>query len=64
MCYETDNAVKSGTADESKISYNIVQDDDDIYPVKEEPDEIWIISNNSKVSSTIAQNIVILCIFK
>lgn len=64
MCYETDNAVKSGTADESKISYNIVQDDDDIYPVKEEPDEIWIMSNNSKVSSTIAQNIVILCIFK
>jgi hypothetical protein len=40
MYYETKNAVKSGTADESKISYNIVQDDDDIYPVKEEPDEI------------------------
>ncbi len=64
MCYEIDNAVKSGTADESKISCNIVQDNDDIYPVKEEPDEIWIMSNNSKVSSTIAQNIVILCIFK
>jgi len=32
--------IKSGTADKSKISYNIVQDDDDIYPVKEEPDEI------------------------
>jgi hypothetical protein len=40
MCYEIDNAVKSGTADESKISCNIVQDNDDIYPVKEEPDEI------------------------
>jgi hypothetical protein len=34
MCYETDNAVKSGAADESKISYTIVQNDDDIYPVK------------------------------
>jgi len=31
---ETDNAVKSGRADESKISYTIVQDDDEIYPVK------------------------------
>ena len=34
MCYETDNTVKRGTADEIKISYTIVQDDDDIYPVK------------------------------
>ncbi len=33
---ETDNAVKSGTADESNISYTIVQGDDDIYPVKRE----------------------------
>jgi hypothetical protein len=34
MCYETDNAVKARTADASKISYTIVQDDDDVYPVK------------------------------
>ncbi len=34
MCYETDNAVKSKTVDESKVSYTIVQDDDDIYSVK------------------------------
>ena len=34
MCYETDDTVKRGTADEIKISYTIVQDDDDIYPVK------------------------------
>jgi len=31
---ETDNTVKSRTAGESKISYTIVEDDDDIYPVK------------------------------
>ncbi len=31
---ETDNAVKSETAGETKISYTIVQDDDDIYPIK------------------------------
>jgi len=31
---ETDNPVKSGTADESKISYTIGQDDDDFHPVK------------------------------
>ncbi len=34
MCYETDNTVKRETAAEIKISYTIVQDDDDIYPVK------------------------------
>jgi hypothetical protein len=34
MCYEIDNAVKAGTPDESKISYTIVHNDDDIYPVK------------------------------
>ncbi len=33
---ETDNAVKSGTADESNISYTIVKDGDNIYPVKRE----------------------------
>ncbi len=34
MCYETDKTVKRETTDEIKISYTIVQDDDDIYPVK------------------------------
>ncbi len=34
MRYETDITVKRGTADQIKISYTIVQDDDDIYPVK------------------------------
>ncbi len=33
---ETDNAVKLGTANESNISYTIIQDDDDIYPIKRE----------------------------
>jgi hypothetical protein len=34
MCYETDNTVKRETANEIKISYTIVQDNNDIYPVK------------------------------
>jgi len=37
---ERDHAAELERADEIKISYTIVQDDDDIYPVKGEPDEI------------------------
>ncbi len=49
MCYETDNGVKSGTADESKISYTIVEDDDDIYPVKR--GNWWDVSNVEEFKS-------------
>ncbi len=34
MCNETGNAVTSGTSDEMKIRYAIVQSDNDISPVK------------------------------
>ncbi len=49
MCYATDNAVKAGTDDGSQISYTIVQDDDDVYPVKR--GSCWNLSNVEEFKS-------------